>query len=136
MIDFFRELKAWLLTVFLGSFLVAVTLVVHSDLTAADIPYNPNSIPGVTFMSSLAAFLFSAPTILSMMAVVRWSNHRGWDQRRCQQAVQGVHAVGAATTFGIILYNDWDIFSVVCAVIYPTLGAALWWRALRQRSNR
>ena len=134
--EILRELRAWLLTVFLGSFLVAVTLVVHSDLTAADMPYNPNSIPGVTFMSSLAAFLFSAPTILAMMAVVRWSNHRGWNPRRRQQAVQGVHAVGAATTFGIILYNDYDVFSVVCAVIYPALGAALWWRTLSQRSNR
>lgn len=136
MVDFLRELKAWLLTVFLGSFLVAVTLVVHSDLTAAEMPYNPNSIPGVTFMSSLAAFLCSAPTVLVILALMRWSIHRGWNPRRQHQVVQSVHAVGAATTFGIILYNDCDVFSVVCAVIYPALGATLWWWTLRQRSNR
>lgn len=133
--DFLRQLRIWGTTIVLGSALVAVTMVVHSDLTHAEMPYSSDSIPGVTFMSSLAAFLFSAPTIVSMMGVFWWGMRSGWSRQRLSGYVQALHAVGAAITFGIILYNDWDVFSVVCAVIYPALGATLWWRFFARRES-
>ena len=133
--DFLRQLRIWGTTILLGSALVAVTMVVHSDLTHAEMPYSSDSIPGVTVMSSLAAFLFSAPTILSMMGVFWWGMRSGWSRRRLSARLQALHAVGAAITFSIILYNDWDVFSVACAVIYPALGATLWGRFLARRSG-
>ncbi len=140
MIDFSRQLGVWAVTVVGGSFLVAVAMVVHSDWTHAEMPYNSDSIAGMTIMSSLAAVLFSAPTVLAMMGLVGWGHAKGWAQRQLMVRVQALHAVGAAVTFGIILYNDWDRFSVACALIYPSLGALLWARHLNrmrpQRSKR
>jgi cation transport ATPase len=110
-------------------------MVVHSNLTHAEMPYSSDSIPGVTVMSSLAAFLFSAPTLLSMMGLFQWGIRSGWSRRRLSARLQALHATGAAITFGIILYNEWDAFSVACAIIYPALGATLWGRFLTGRAH-
>jgi len=129
---FWRMFWVWVATVIGGSLLLAISLVIHSDVTHAEMPYNPNSIPGVTSMSSIAAFLFSMPTVAAMIGVCFWGSKNHWSKRQAMVRLQVLHALGAAITFGIILIQDFDVFSVTCAIVYPLLGALLWGRHLRR----
>ncbi len=131
--NFFRGLLPWAGTVVGGSFVTAVVMVIHSDITHAEMPYNPDQVLGVTFMSSIGAMMISLPTLVAMLAVRhfvrrRWAREQWW-------WVQGTQLIGAACTFGYILYVDYDAFSVACAVCYPFVGLVLWHRHL-QASNR
>jgi MFS family permease len=130
---FFRGLVPWAGTVVGGSFLTAWVMVIHSDFTQAEMPYNPDQVLGVTFMSSIGAAMTSLPTLLAMLIARHLTQHRSpqleW------RWVQGAQALGAALTFGYILCVDWDVFSVACAVCYPLVGFVLWHRHL-QASNR
>ena len=131
--SFFRGLLPWAGTVVGGSFLTALVMVVHSDLTHAEMPYNPDQVLGVTFMSSIGAAMISLPTLLAMLTARHFT--QGSSAQVRWRWVQATQAVGAALTFGYILYVDYDAFSVACAVCYPLVGFALWHRHL-QASNR
>ena len=131
--NFFRGLLPWAGTVVGGSFLTAVVMVIHSDITHAEMPYTPDQVLGVTVMSSIGAMMISLPTLAAMLVVRQFTQHRS--AREQWWGVQGTQLIGAACTFGYILYVDYDAFSVACAVCYPLVGMALWHRHL-QASNR
>ena len=129
---FWPIFRVWMITVVGGSMLVAVSMVVHSDVIHAEMPYRPYSIPGVTFLSSIAALLCSLPTVVALLLAWAKGQRTGWSSSQAMIRLQALHAFGAAITFGIILYQDFDVFSVVCTIEYPAVGALLWGRLVRQ----
>jgi hypothetical protein len=131
--NIFRGLWPWAGTVVGGSLLTAMVMVIHSDLTHAEMPYNPDQVLGVTVMSSIGASMLSLPTLAAMLVARHFTRQR--TQRVQGWWVQGAQAVGATLTFGYILWVDWDAFSVACSVCYPLVGFVLWHRHLHA-SNR
>ena len=131
-----RDLKPWVTAVVGGSAMTALELMIHSNLTQAEMRYGSDQFVAVTGLSLVVSAVLSLPTLLAMLAA-RWFTQEKplWVKWAW---VQGVQAVGAAATFGTILSLDWDVFTVTCAVCYPAVGAVVWHFHLRgtQASNR